>query len=604
MSNNMQDIIDEIKSRCDIVETISNYISVKSSGTNYKALCPFHSEKTPSFYISPQKQIYNCFGCGEGGDVIKFIMKMENIEFIDAVKILAEKCGLEISSNMDEETKKNIQKLKHLTDIHVEAARYYLAILLQTKNNGYRYFKNRGLDDKTIKNFGLGYAPKDWQGLFNYLTKKGFDTKDLLESGLISEKKDGNGYRDRFINRVIFPIFDYRGSVIGFGGRVLDDSLPKYLNSPDTPIFNKRNNLYGLNFAKKNILNKTLILVEGYMDLISLAQYGVKNVVATLGTALTEDQGKLIKKYADTVIISYDSDNAGINASLRAIDILIKLDINVKVLNLGNSKDPDDFIRSHGLSEFNKILNSSIHYIQFKINIIRKNYNLNIGEDKIKFAKEAVNLLKNLKSPVEIDYYLKSLSSETDIDIDSLKREIYGKAYREPIKNKGSWHNKSIDKKIEKPQVIEKGLETIEKKFIKLLLENKEIRNKALLKLDKEDFILKDSKEIINYMIKNEDLDKISIDKLKSLNISENYISEIIKSTIDNITYENSKSIEELIRTIKRNSIQHKIDELLNEQRNIEHLSKGENIDAKEVDEKVMKIALEIIQLRKILHQI
>lgn len=602
MSTNMQDVIDEIKSRTDIVDIISNYISVKSSGTNYKALCPFHSEKTPSFYISPQKQIYNCFGCGEGGDVIKFVMKMENSDFMDSVKMLAEKCGIEINNNVDEETKKNIQKNKLLIDIHVETARYYLAILLQTQNKGYQYLTNRGLDDKTMKNFGLGYAPNDWQGLFNYLTKKGYEIEDLLDSGLVMRKKDGNGYRDRFINRVIFPIFDYKGSVIGFGGRVLDDSLPKYLNSPDTPIFNKRNNLYGLNFAKKNINNKTLILVEGYMDLISLAQYGVKNVVATLGTALTEDQGKLIKKYIDTVIISYDSDNAGINASLRAIDTLTKLDINVKVLNLEESKDPDEFIRNYGLEEFNKAINNSINYIQFKTNIIRKNYNLNSGEDKIKFTKEIVKLFKSIKSPVEIDYYVNLLSNETGISTDSLKKEIYGKNYIEPIKNKGSWHNKSVDKKIEKPKIIEKGKEIIEKKLIKVLIENKEIRSKALLKLDKEDFILKDSKEIINYMIKNEDLDKISIDKLKSLNISENYIDDINKTTIDNINYEQNKSIEELIKTIKNNSIQYKIDELLIEQKNIERLSKSENIDAKEVDEKVMKIALEIIQLRKSLH--
>lgn len=604
MSTNIQDVIDEIKSRCDIVDIISNYISVKASGTNYKAVCPFHTEKTPSFYISPQKQIYNCFGCGEGGDVIKFVMKMENIDFMDSVKILAEKCGLEINNNMDEETKKNIQKMKLLTDIHVETARYYLAILIQTQNKGYQYLKNRGLDDKIMKNFGLGYAPNDWQGLFNYLTKKGYEIEDLLESGLVLRKKDGNGYRDRFINRVIFPIFDYRGSVIGFGGRVLDDSLPKYLNSPDTPIFNKRNNLYGLNFAKKNIANNTIILVEGYMDLISLAQYGIRNVVATLGTALTENQGKLIKKYIDTVIISYDSDNAGINATLRAIDTLIKLDVNVKVLNLGESKDPDEFIRNYGLQEFNKIINNSIHYIQFKINIIRKNYNLDIGEDKIQFTKEIVKLFKPLKSPVEIDYYVNLLSNETGISTDSLKREIYGKNYIEPIKKKGSWHNKSADNKVEKPKIIEKGKEIIEKKLIKVLLENKEIRNKALLKLDKKDFILKDSKEIINYMIKNEDLDKISIDKLKDLNISENYISDINNTTMDNINYEHNKSMEELIKTIKKNSVQYKIDELLREQKNIERLSKSENIDAKEVDEKVMKIALEIIQLRKSLHQI
>ena len=251
--NDIKDKIEEIKSRSDIVKVISDYIKVQQSGANYKGLCPFHGEKTPSFYINTSKQIYKCFGCGEGGDVINFIMKIENLEFMDAVKLLAKDCGVEINTNMDAQSKIRMEKIKKFQDLNTEAARYYFSNLIKQKNYGYEYLRKRGLDDKIIKKFGLGYAPKAWTNLMDYLIDKGYDKETLVECGLVTYKKDGNKYYDRFINRVIFPIFDYRGNVIGFGGRVLDDSLPKYLNSPDTLAFNKKYNLYGLNFARKNI---------------------------------------------------------------------------------------------------------------------------------------------------------------------------------------------------------------------------------------------------------------------------------------------------------------------------------------------------------------
>lgn len=371
--NDIKDIIEEIKARCDIASIISEYMNIKQSGANYKGLCPFHGEKTPSFYINTSKQIYKCFGCGEGGDVINFVMKMENLDFMDAVKILANKCGIEINTNMNEETRIKIEKSKKFQDIHTEAARFYLSNLLGSKNLGYEYLRIRGLDDKIIKKFGLGFSLDSWNSLMNTLISKGYKKQDLLDCGLIAKNRDGTNCYDKFRNRVMFPIFDYRGNIIGFGGRVLDDSLPKYLNSPDTLIFNKKQNLYGLNFARKNLESKTIVLVEGYMDLISLYQYGIKNVVATLGTALTEQQGILIKRYADTAIISYDSDEAGIKATLRAIDILTKLGINVKVLDLKDAKDPDEFVRKYGLSDYKKAMDVSTHYIKYKIDHLKKN---------------------------------------------------------------------------------------------------------------------------------------------------------------------------------------------------------------------------------------
>ena len=241
--NDIKEVIEDVKSRCDIVSTISQYMSVKPSGSNYKGLCPFHGEKTPSFYINTSKQIYKCFGCGEGGDVINFVMKMENLDFIDAVKLLASRYGIEINTNMDEDTKLRIEKSKKYQDIHTEAARFYFTNLIKEKNPGYQYLRTRGLDDKIIKKFGLGYSLNSWNTLRDYLLSKGYEKKDLIECGLFGYKNETDTIYDKFRNRVMFPIFDYRGNVIGFGGRVLDDSLPKYLNSPDSLIFNKRLNL-------------------------------------------------------------------------------------------------------------------------------------------------------------------------------------------------------------------------------------------------------------------------------------------------------------------------------------------------------------------------
>ncbi|MDU0296447.1 DNA primase, partial [Paraclostridium sp. MRS3W1] len=524
--NDIKDIIEEIKSRSDIVKVISDYIKVQQSGINYKGLCPFHGEKTPSFYINTSKQIYKCFGCGEGGDVINFVMKIENLEFMDAVKLLAKDCGIEINTNMDEQSKIRMEKVKKIQDINTEAARYYFSNLIKEKNYGYEYLRRRGLDDKIIKKFGLGYAPKAWTNLMEYLISKGYDKETLVECGLVTYKKDGNKYYDRFINRVIFPIFDYRGNVIGFGGRVLDDSLPKYLNSPDTLAFNKKYNLYGLNFARKNITDRTVILVEGYMDLISLYQYGIRNVCATLGTALTIDQGNLLKRYVDTVVISYDSDDAGVKATLRAIDILTSVGINVKVLNLKDVKDPDEFIRKYGLEGYQKSIADAVHYIRYKIVKCKENYDLSKDEQRLKFTKESTKIIKGLKSPVDIDYYINFLSSESKIGVESLKKEVYGKSYKSNYnpKLKNDRHVQIDKNAYKRPTIINNGNEIIEKTLIRLLLEEKEIRRLLILKLDENDFTLNENKEILKFIIKNEEMDKITIDKLKSLNLSEDYL--------------------------------------------------------------------------------
>ncbi|WP_042275177.1 DNA primase [[Clostridium] dakarense] len=601
--NDIKEIIEEVKSRCDVVNVISQYMSIKPSGSNFKGLCPFHGEKTPSFYISTAKQMYKCFGCGEGGDVIKFVMSMENLEFMDALKLLAKQCGVEINTNMDEATKVKMEKINKFQDIHRQAARFYFANLGNGKNHGYEYLRSRGLDDKIIKKFGLGYSLASWNALMDYLQSKGYTKEELSECGLITYTKEGNKAYDKFRNRVMFPIFDYRGNVIGFGGRVLDDSLPKYLNSPDTLIFNKRQNLYGLNFARKDITDRTVVLVEGYMDLISLYQYGIKNVVATLGTALTEQQGMLIKRYADTAIISYDSDEAGVKATLRAIEILNKLDMNIKILDLKETKDPDEFIRKYGLEEFKKAMELSTHQIKFKIDHLKMQFDLQKDDDRVKFAKEASKIIKEIKSPVEIDYYTKYLSSQIDISVESIKREVYGKNYNK-IENKKyqKYPNKKEEKVIEKPKTIIGGKKFVEENLIKIMLEDKNLREIALLRLDENDFLSKDSKEILNFIIKNQELDKITIDKIKSLNISEEYLKDLESISLDNMNLNNVKNIDEIIKNMKKNNLHEKINILLEEQKTLE--DNKHNNDAKEVDGKIMEIALKIVEIRRTLQKL
>ena len=611
--NDIKEIIEEVKSRCDIANTISEYMNIKPSGSNYKGLCPFHGEKTPSFYINTSKQIYKCFGCGEGGDVINFVMKMENLDFIDAVKLLANKHGIEINTNMDENTKQRMEKSKKFQDMHVEAARFYFSNLLKEKNLGYEYLRKRGLDDKIIKKFGLGYSHNSWNVLKDYLISLGYEKHDLIECGLFGYKSETDKIYDKFRNRVMFPIFDYRGNVIGFGGRVLDDSLPKYLNSPDTLIFNKRQNLYGLNFARKEIKDRTVVLVEGYMDLISLYQYDIKNVVATLGTALTEQQGNLIKRYADTAIISYDSDEAGIKATLRAIEILMKIGISAKVLNLKDCKDPDEFIRKYGVLDYKKAMDRSVHSIKYRIDILKRSFNIEKDEEKIKFAKEASKLIKEIKSPVEIDYYTKYLSNLIDISVESIKREVYGKSYSTYSENKyqnnkyqNSKYNNNLNKKdekaLEKPKTIKHGKQFVEENLIKIMLEDKKLRDIILLKVSEEDFLSNSSKEILNYIIKNQDLDKITIDKIKSLNISEKYIGDLERISLQGMNLENVKSIDEIVKNIKKNSLNEKINRLLDEQKEIENNKNSK--DTKEVDVKIMEIALKIVELRRQLQRL
>ncbi len=416
-TSNRNQIIDEIKSRCNIVDVIGSVVTLKKTGANYQGLCPFHNEKTPSFVVSETKQMFTCFGCHASGDVIEFVKKYYNLSFMEALEKLANQCGIKIEDSFNRGEKKDIY-----FEVNREAARFFFKALRANDNAGMRYVINRGLTKETLHDFGIGYADESWNSLYNYLKAKGYKEEVMLKLGLISESK--GRYYDRFRNRVIFPIQNTAGKVIAFGGRAIGDDMPKYLNSPETPVFSKKNNLYGLNITK-NFVNESdcAILVEGYMDVISLFQGGVKNVSASLGTALTENQSKLLKRYTKNIVLSYDADSAGINAAIRGSEILHKEGCKVRILHISDGKDPDDFIKSKGKLAYYKLVDEAMAYGDFRIQNIRNKYDINTTEGRVDFLKEAAKFLKSL-SPVEADIYIDKIAKNYHISAGALRTEM------------------------------------------------------------------------------------------------------------------------------------------------------------------------------------
>jgi len=600
LMDDLKDVIEEIKVRNDISEVISDYIQLRPSGSNYKGLCPFHNEKTPSFHVSTSKQIYKCFGCGEGGDVISFIMKVENLEFMDAVKFLANRCGIEINTNIDENTKKKLEKIKRFQEIHVVAARFFYINLMQKNNTGYKYLIKRGLDEKTIKSFGLGYSLDSWDSLKNFLLKSGYSIEEIKECGLVGQSKKNNNYFDKFRNRVMFPIFDYKGNVIGFGGRVLDDSLPKYLNSEDTIIFNKRYNLYGLNFARKHIGNsRTLILVEGYMDLISMYQYGVKNVVATLGTALTDAQGQLIKKFADNVVLSYDSDQAGINASLRAINILDKCNLKAKVLDLGKSKDPDEFVRANGLDEMLKKVENASDALKFRLDTLYSSHDQSNPEETVEFLQKAVNILSYIKSPIELDFYIKYLSELTKTAPEVIRSELNLTGKRKTSKEK---FKKQEFVKIKKEKDVEDGNIFIERNLIKAMMVSKKAREIIPLKVGIDQIIDESDKKVYSKVLASNKMGMIRIEDLNDTSLDVDYLRKLDAVDLSEINLDDVHEINKIVNQLLKLNSKEKINKLSKRQKVLEDRRKtieDNTEEAKEVDLEIMKIALEIVSENK-----
>jgi len=419
-----EELIEEIRVNNDIVELAQEYVKLERKGKNYFGLCPFHKEKTPSFSVDPSKQMFYCFGCGKGGNVIQLVMYIENLDFIEALKLLADRARIRLPESSGSQEVEKLKLKETVLRINKEAAKFYFNILKSEKGKPARaYLQRRGINEKTVTRFGIGFSCGEWDSLFKYLAGKGYNEESIAASGLVTKKRTG-GYCDRFRDRIMFPIFDLRGNVIGFGGRVLDGSQPKYLNSPETIVFNKRKNLYGLNYAK-NSGSKKLVVVEGYMDVISLHQSGIINAVATLGTALTQTQGRLLNKYAEEIIISFDSDTAGQAAAMRGIDILGDIGANVKVLTIPDGKDPDEYVRSHGPKAFERLLDSARTLLEYKIARLKEQTDTDSMEGKIEFLNGAADILAKVENSVEREMYVKKIADDYGITQESLYSEIY-----------------------------------------------------------------------------------------------------------------------------------------------------------------------------------
>ncbi|MGM0445457.1 MAG: DNA primase [Bacillota bacterium] len=464
--NNSSNINEKIKERLDIVEVISDYINLKKTGKNYQGLCPFHQENTPSFTVNPDNQFYYCFGCGKGGDLFNFIMDIENITFYESLKLLAKRANIELPKKKGYSKKYN-KKREQIFEIHNLAAKFFNYLLLnkQVANSAFKYLKNRGYNEKDIERFHIGYAPDKWHSLYDFLNKRDYDDQILVDSGLIGNKN--NNYYDKFRNRIMFPIFNSYGEVIAFGGRRLDDSdknSPKYYNSPETLIFHKSKNLYGINWSKKGFREtNSAVIMEGYTDVITAHKYGINNTVASLGTALTREQAELLKRYVDIVYISFDPDFAGEKATIRGLDILKEVNLEVKVIKLPDNTDPDDYIKNNGTENFKSLMKNANNLIEFKINRIidtKEEYNV---DERINMSKKVLEVLSEIKDPIERDVYLNKAADILNIDKNAMKQALisYNQKNKQENTNKNRIKEKGSKKELENLNYIDLFLKTL-----------------------------------------------------------------------------------------------------------------------------------------------
>ena len=550
-------VLDEIRDRADIVDLIGEYVDLKRSGSNYMGLCPFHSEKTPSFSVSPSKSIFKCFGCGVGGDVITFIMKRENLNFPEAVEFLAEKYNVRLSEYKDE-NKEARDKRNRLYDINREAAMHFLNNL-SSSPKAQKYLRDRGLSDKTIRAYGLGYSKDSWTDLYDHLTKLGYKEEELLDLNLISKSKNGN-YIDRFRDRVMFPIINRNNKVIAFGARGFGDAKPKYLNSRETPIFHKGSNLFNMNIISRESSRQRIILVEGYMDVISLYNSGINYSVASLGTSLTEDQAAIIKKMAKDIYICYDSDKAGINATSRAIDIFLSKSCKPKIIELEGGLDPDDFIKKYGMEGFENKIKSAISYIDFKIKILRENFNLEEAEGLSNFTLESAKILSSIKNPIERDIFVKEFSKKYNISYKAIENYI-NYLNRNKIKSE-----KKEKFKLKKNTNVVKSTKTrAQEELLSYSLLDNDIYNYIKNKVQVFYFInamTRASFEEIPKMFEEEMEVSEFLNLLEKNRLIDSNFKENILGIIKNI-HVNEKIVDELIKTLERNYLQKEKERIL-----------------------------------------
>ncbi len=561
-------VLDEIRDRADIVDLIGEYVDLKRSGSNYMGLCPFHSEKTPSFSVSPSKSIFKCFGCGVGGDIITFVMKRENLSFPEAVEFLADKYNVRLEVYKDE-NKEAREKRNRLYEINREAGLHFLKNY-EASQKTQLYLKNRMLSDKTIRSYGIGYSKDSWTDLYDHLTKMGYREDELLELNLISKSKNGN-YIDRFRDRVMFPIINRNNRIIGFGARAFGDAKPKYLNSRETPIFHKGSNVFNINIISRESSRERIILVEGYMDVISLYNSGINYSVASLGTSLTIDQANIIKKMARDIYICYDSDSAGINATSRAIDMFLQAAVKPKIIELEGGLDPDDFIKKYGVEGFENKIKSAISYIEFKIKKLKENFNLDDSEGLSNFTIESAKILSSIKNPIERDIFVKNFSKKYNISYTAIENYIN---YLNRNKLKETKREKFKVKK--NTNVVKSNKARAQEELLSYsLLDNdiyKYIRNKIEVFYFTNAMTRAVFEEIPRlYEEEMEVRDFLSL--LESNRLIDKEFVENILSIINDI-HVNDKIVDELINTIEGNYLRDRKNKILE---NIEKLQGEEN---------------------------
>ena len=591
------ELLEEIKNKNDIIDIVSQYVVLKRSGRNYMGLCPFHKEKSPSFCVSPDKQIFHCFGCGVGGNVIHFIGKIENLNFIESLELLANRAGIELPKSGNAEDDRISRLKSRVYELNKCAAEFYHQNLYKpTAKPAQEYVKKRRLDNRTLKAFKIGYSGR-FNELYTELHSKGFTEEEILASCLVNKNQDGK-FIDRFRNRLMFPIFDARDRVIAFGGRVLDDSKPKYINSPEDIVYSKGRHLFAYNLAKKNN-PKTIIIVEGYMDAVSLHQRGISNAVASLGTALTEAQGRLLRRSCEKVVIGYDADGAGQAATLRGLEILQNLGCDIRILQIEGAKDPDEFVVKYGPERFQKYVDSAISLVEFKVKMLKRQLNLENVNDKIKFLNEVANILSKIENNMEREVYIDKISLEYKVSKEAIYAEV----------NKKLYGNSQTEKKLERPvttirevkqDVAEKEVDEKTKKteslIIYLLINYPDKSFVRLESIVKNNLIkLEKNKLIINKLYEEHGKGNINIESIIDLFEDENivnYLSGIMSSNFE-IT-DVDKCIDDVILTYKKEILLKKRNDIMNKLNSQNTITKDEVANLEEELNSV------IIQLAKI----
>lgn len=590
------EILDEIRSRNDIVSTISQYMTLKRKGRNYFGLCPFHNEKSPSFSVSPDKQIFHCFGCGVGGDVINFVKKIENIGFLDSVRLLAEKSGIQLPNDISKAEEENIKLKNRVYKINELAAKFYHENLYKpTSKIAQDYIKKRKLNNATLKSFLMGYASNSSNELLRFLKEQGFTEEELLASCLIG--KSDRGYYDKFRNRLMIPIRDERGRFIAFGGRVLDDSKPKYINSPENIVYSKGRNLFGLNVAREGVHGplKRLLIVEGYMDAISLYQRGITNVVASLGTALTDSQGRLLRRNTEQVILGYDADGAGQQAIIRGMEILKSMDIDIRILQISGAKDPDEYVLKFGPEKMVKAMDEAISEIEFKIKVLRANLDLNNVNDKVKFLTEIAKILSNVDNNIEREVYIDRISKVYEISKNAIVSEVDKLLYRS-LAGVTKFEKSNIVLKDTQDSKIDVATRKREGMVVYLLVDYTKVAFDKIKNVVDLDLIKSEkNKKIIGILYERINLNNLP-ENIISLFEDEddiNYVSGILSYDFE--ISDVNKAIEDIEKAYYKEKLISLRNELILK---LENNNDAEEADKKEIENELTNVILELTKMK------